>query len=59
MSDTYKHKGKGKFKNTNVPLNKKEKSIFLMWDRYNSDYGEDKERQNYIKDKIADKEMKE
>ena len=30
-----------------------------MWDRHNSDFGEDKERQLQIKDKILDKEMKE
>jgi len=58
MSDTFKHKGQGKFKNTDTPLNKIDKSTQLMWDRHNSDYGEDKERQNYIKEKIAEKEMK-
>lgn len=59
MSNTFKHKGQGKFKNTDTPLNKIDKSTQLMWDRHNSDYGEDKERQLYIKEKIAEKEMKE
>lgn len=59
MSNTFKHKGQGKFKNTDTPLNKIDKSTLLMWDRHNSDYGEDKERQLYIKEKIAEKEMKE
>ena len=59
MSNTYKHKGAGKFKNTDTPINKIHKSTLLMWDRHNSDFGEDKERQLQIKDKILDKEMKE
>ena len=58
MSNTYKHKGQGKFKNTDIPLNKINKSTQLMWERHNSDYGEDKERQLYIKEKIAEKELK-
>ena len=58
MSNTFKHKGQGKFKNTDTPLNKINKSTQLMWDRHNSDYGEDKERQLYIREKIAEKELK-
>ena len=58
MSNTFKHKGQGKFKNTDTPLNKINKSTQLMFDRHCSDYGEDKERQLYIKEKIAEKELK-
>jgi len=59
MGKTYKHKGEGKFKNTDTPIDKIHKSTVLMWDRHNSDFGEDKERQLQIKEKIAEKEMKE
>lgn len=59
MGKTYKHKGQGKFKNTDTPLDKIDKSTQLMWERHNSDYGEDKERQLQIKEKIAEKELEE
>lgn len=59
MSNTHKHKGVRKYKNTDTPLSKIHKSTTLMWERHNSDFGEDKERQLEIKDKIAEKEMKE
>ena len=57
MSNTRKHKGQGKFKNTDTPLDKIDKATQLMWERHNSDYGEDKERQLQIKEKIAEKEL--
>jgi hypothetical protein len=59
MSNTYKHKGAGKYKNTDIHISRIHKSTTLMWDRHNSDFGEDKERQLDIKEKIAEKEMKE
>jgi len=58
MSRTHKHKGQGKYKNTDTTIDKIHKSTLLMWDRHNSDFGEDKERQLYIKEKIAEKELK-
>lgn len=58
MSNTYKHKGVGKYKNTDTHISKIHKSTTSMWDRHNSDFGEDKERQLEIKERIAEKEMK-
>jgi hypothetical protein len=58
MSNTYKHKGQGLFKNTDTSLEKIHKSTQRMWDRHNSDFGEDKERQLQIKERIAEKELK-
>ena len=58
MSNTFKHKGKGIFKNTDTPIDEIHKSTLLMFERHNSEYGEDKERQLQIKEKIAKKELK-
>ena len=59
MSRTFKHKGQGKYKNTDTPIDKIHKSTLLMWDRHNSDYPENKQRQLEIEEKIAEKELKE
>lgn len=58
MSNTYRHKDKGKFHNKVLNYNEVCESTKNMWDRHNSEYGEDKERQLQIKEKIAEKELK-
>lgn len=59
MSNTYKHKDKGKFHNKVIKYNDVCESTKNMFERHNSDFGEDRERQLQIKYKIAEKEMKE
>ena len=59
MSNTYRHKDKGKFHNKLLKYNEVCESTKNMWDRHSSEYGEDKERQLQIKEKIAEKELKE
>lgn len=44
MSNTYKHKGAGKYKNTSTYISNTHKLTILMWNRHNSDFGEYKER---------------
>lgn len=58
MSNTYRHKDKGKFHNKALKYDEVCESTKNMWDRHNSEYGEDKERQLQIKEKIAEKELK-
>jgi hypothetical protein len=58
VSNTYKHKDKGKFYNKVIKYDDVCESTKNMWDRYNSDFGEDKERQLQIKEKIAEKELR-
>lgn len=57
MSNTHKHKDQGKFRNKILKADEVCESTKQMWDRHNSDFGEDKERQLQIKEKIAEKEM--
>ena len=59
MSNTRKHKDQGKFHNKILKADEVCESTKQMWDRHNSDFGEYKERQLQIKDKIAEKELKE
>lgn len=58
MSNTYKHKDKGKFHNKVIKYDEVCSSTKNMFDRYNSDFGEYKGRQLQIKEKIAEKELK-
>lgn len=58
MSNTFKHKDKGKFHNRVLKYNEVCDSTKNMWDRHNSEYSEDKERRLQIKEKIAEKELK-
>jgi hypothetical protein len=58
MSNTFKHKDKGKFKNRVIKYSEVCESTKMMFDRHNSEYPEDKQRQLGIKEKIAEKELK-
>lgn len=56
MSNTYKHKNKGKF--NNGLLEEIPQSLQNMWDRSNNDLGEFKDLKNKLVNKIAEKELK-
>lgn len=57
MSNTYKHKNKGKFNNgllEEIPTD-----LENLFDRLNNDWGEFRKAKKDLKDKIAEKEMQE
>ena len=57
MSNTYKHKNKGKFNNgllEEIPTD-----LGNLFDRLNNDWGEFRKAKKDLEDKIAEKEMKE
>lgn len=58
MSNTFKHKDKGKYHNKVLKYNDVCDSTKNMWDRHNSDISEDKQELFKIKNKIAKKELK-
>lgn len=55
MSNTYKHKNNGKFKNG--LLEKPKQSLKNSWDRYNHDYGKFRAKKKKLLLKILDKEI--
>jgi len=57
MSNTKKHKDKGKFHNDVLKADEVCDSTKLMWDRHNNDFGEFRKRKKDLEDKIAEKEM--
>jgi hypothetical protein len=57
MGKTYKHRNKGKF--NNGLLDEIPSDLKNMWDRSNNDWGEFRKAKKDLKDKIAEKEMKE
>jgi hypothetical protein len=58
MSNTKKHKDKGKFNNGLLKNNEVCDSLANMWDRHNNDLGEFRKAKKVLKDKILEKEMK-
>ena len=56
MSDTKKHKNKGKF--NNGLLEELPRDLENMFDRHNNDWGEFRKAKKDLKEKIADKELK-
>ena len=57
MSNTFKHKNKGKF--SNGLLDELPKQLENMFDRHNNDWGEFRKAKKDLEDKIAEKEFKE
>lgn len=57
MSNTFKHKNKGKF-NSKL-LDELPKQLENMFDRHNNDWGEFRKAKKDLEDKIAEKEFKE
>lgn len=57
MSNTFKHKNKGKFNNS--LLDELPKQLKSMFDRHNNDWGEFRKTKKDLEDKIAEKELKE
>lgn len=58
MSDTFKHKDKGKFHNKILKYDEVCESTKQMWDRRNCEWGEFRKVKKDLIDKIAEKEMK-
>ncbi len=56
MSDTFRHKYKGKF--NNGLLEELPRDLENMFDRHNNDWGEFRKAKKDLKEKIADKELK-
>ena len=56
MSDTFRHKDKGKF--NNGLLDKIPTDLENMFDRQNNDWGEFRKAKKDLIDKIAEKELK-
>ena len=56
MSDTFRHKDKGKF--NNGLLEELPRDLENMFDRHNNDWGEFRKAKKDLKEKIADKELK-
>ena len=56
MSNTKKHKDKGKF--NNGLLEELPRDLENMLDRHNNDWGEFRKAKKDLKEKIADKELK-
>ena len=56
MSDTFRHKNKGKFNNR--LLEELPRDLENMFDRHNNDWGEFRKAKKDLKEKIADKELK-
>ena len=56
MSNTKKHKNKGKF--NNGLLEEFPRDLENMFDRHNNDWGEFRKAKKDLKEKIADKELK-
>ena len=56
MSDTFKHKNKGKF--NNGLIEKLPNDLENMFDRHNNDWGEFRKAKKDLIDKIAEKEIK-
>ena len=56
MSDTKKHKNKGKF--NNGLLEELPRDLENMFDRHNNDWGEFRKAKKDLKEKIADEELK-
>lgn len=56
MSNTKKHKDKGKF--NNGLLEELPRDLENMFDRHNNDWGEFRKAKKDLKEKIADKELK-
>jgi hypothetical protein len=57
MSNTYKHKNKGKY--NNGLLEELPTDLGNLFDRLNNDWGEFRKAKKDLSDKIAEKEMKE
>lgn len=58
MSDTKKHKDKGKFKNGIIDISEVCESTKQMWNRHNGERGENRCNKKYIEEKIMVKELK-
>lgn len=58
MSDTRKHKDKGKFHNKILSADEVCESTKGMWDRHNNDFGEFRKRKKDLTDKIFEKEFR-
>ena len=56
MSDTFRHKNKGKF--NNGLLEELPRDLENMFDRHNNDWGEFRKAKKDLKEKIADEELK-
>ena len=56
MSNTFKHKDKGKF--NNGLLEELPRDLENMFDRHNNDWGEFRKAKKDLIDKIAEKELK-
>ena len=56
MSNTKKHKDRGKF--NNGLLEELPRDLENMFDRHNNDWGEFRKAKKDLKEKIADKELK-
>ena len=56
MSDTFRHKDKGKF--NNGLLEELPRDLENMFDRHNNDWGEFRKAKKDLEDKIADEELK-
>lgn len=56
MSNTFKHKDKGKF--NNELLEELPRDLKNMFDRHNNDWGEFRKAKKDLIDKIAEKELK-
>ena len=56
MSDTFRHKGKGKF--NNGLLEELPRDLENMFDRNNNNWGEFRKAKKDLIDKIAEKELK-
>ena len=56
MSNTKKHKNKGKF--NNGLLEELPRDLENMFDRHNNDWGEFRKAKKDLKEKIADEELK-
>lgn len=56
MSNTFRHKNKGKF--NNGLLEELPRDLENMFDRHNNDWGEFRKAKKDLKEKIADKELK-
>ena len=56
MSNTKKHKNKGKF--NNGLLEELPRDLENMFDRHNNDWGEFRKAKKDLKEKIAEKELK-
>lgn len=59
MSNSKKHKEKGKFNNKILTAEEVCDSTRAMWDRHNFDFGEHRKAKKDLEDRIAEKGLKE